>query len=171
MKPTASVLFGLVPSFVLGALLALWRPGPLLPEPVRQPIEFNHRKHVKELELTCATCHATVETEAFSSLPAADVCAGCHAEAQGKSEEEKKLVALLSEGKPLLWAPLFRQPAHVFYSHRRHVVSGKIPCETCHGAIGASSAPPGHVKKLLMDDCLACHVARGVSTDCTTCHR
>jgi hypothetical protein len=138
---------------------------------VRQPISFNHKKHVKDLDLGCTTCHLTVEKEAFSGLPTAEVCAFCHAEPQGKSAEEAKLVALLKAGTPLEWNRLFRQPAHVFYSHRRHVVVAKIQCAVCHGSIALTTSPPGRVRRLRMNDCLGCHRKSGVSTDCTACHR
>ncbi len=137
----------------------------------RQPISFNHKKHVAELELGCTTCHLTVETEAFSGLPDAEVCAGCHLEPQGKSEEEKRLVEMLKKGTALAWEPLFRQPAHVFYSHRRHVIAAKLQCRVCHGAIADTTAPPGRVVRLVMDDCISCHRRQKVSTDCTACHR
>jgi len=152
-------------ALTLGGRDGLFRPA------VRQPISFNHRKHVKELEIECTTCHQTVETEAFSGLPDADVCATCHAEPQGKSEEEKRLVAMLKKGTVLAWKPLFRQPAHVFYSHRRHVTVAKLECRGCHGAIADSVAPPARVRKLKMGDCLECHQRMRASTDCTGCHR
>lgn len=137
----------------------------------RQPIAFNHRKHVKDLDLPCSTCHEFFEKEAFSGLPSAEVCASCHLEPQGKSEEEKRLVQLLQRGASLDWRPLFRQPAHVFYSHRRHVVAAKLDCGVCHGGIAQTREPPRRVRKLRMNDCLDCHRRRGVSTDCTACHR
>ncbi len=152
-------------AITLGGGVAFLRP------PVRQPIAFNHQRHAKELDLACSSCHLTVETESFSGLPDAEVCAFCHSEPQGKSEEEKKLVQLLKSGAPLVWKPLFRQPPHVYYSHRRHVAVAKIDCVVCHGSIAATTAPPGRVKRLRMEDCLSCHRRSGVSTDCTTCHR
>lgn len=146
--------------------------GPAALRPaVTQPIAFNHAKHVKELDLACTTCHVTVETEAFSGLPDAEVCGVCHAEPQGKSAEEAKVVAAIKAGTPLSWKPLFRQPSHIFYSHRRHVVVAKLECRLCHGAIAQTTSPPGRVRKLRMDDCLACHRRSGVSTACTACHR
>jgi len=154
-----------------GVTTATLRNNPLFSEPVAQPIAFSHRKHVEENELACSTCHASYEKEAFSGLPGRDVCEVCHAEAQGTSEEERKLVAILESGGPLEWKPLFRQPAHVFYSHRRHVVGVGIQCNVCHGAIGETVKPPGRVKPLSMDDCIACHQRTGASTACTSCHR
>ena len=140
-------------------------------QPIRQPISFNHRKHVEDNALACSTCHQFYEKETFSGLPSAGDCAVCHLEAQGKSAEELKLVQLLKAGAPLDWRPLFRQPPHVFYSHRRHVIAGKLDCAVCHGAIAKSVEPPARVQRLRMQDCIDCHRRHGVSAECTTCHR
>ena len=153
--------------FLIGSAVpsALRRPA------VHQPIAFNHQKHVKDNDLGCSTCHEFYEKEAFSGLPTSEICASCHLEPQGKSEEERKLVRLLKAGAPLDWKPLFLQPPHVYYSHRRHVVVAKLECPACHDAIGASSAPPRRVERLRMEDCIGCHEKRGAPTDCTACHR
>lgn len=156
---------GATTALTLGGRPAFFRPA------VRQPISFNHKKHVTELDIGCTTCHVTVETEAFSGLPDAELCAGCHLEPQGKGEKEKRLVEMLKKGTALTWKPLFRQPAHVFYSHRRHVIAAKLQCSVCHGAIAETTAPPGRVTPLEMDDCISCHRKARVATDCTACHR
>jgi Class III cytochrome C family/Cytochrome c7 and related cytochrome c len=165
---SAAVLSFIAFFFLTGAI-TVWRSTPRVAR--AQPIAFNHKKHVEELELACSTCHQFYEKEAFSGLPGADTCSSCHQEPVGKSKEEAKLVRLLQSGAPLEWTPLFRQPAHIFYSHRRHVVAAKIQCAVCHGSIGASTAPPQSVRRLRMQDCLDCHRRSGVTTDCTGCHR
>jgi hypothetical protein len=136
-----------------------------------QPVQFNHRKHVRENKIDCAVCHEYFETQTFSGLPSIDTCATCHSEAIGKSAEEKKVVQLVRDNKKVVWQGLFRQPSHIFYSHRRHVVSAKLKCERCHGDIADTVAPPVRVVRLTMNDCIDCHHARGVAADCTTCHR
>lgn len=163
---------GFLASFLLagGGVVGL-RHHPLADPPIAQPIAFNHRAHVQEREIDCSACHPFYAKQTFSGLPDAEVCSSCHAEAQGKSEEEAKLVRLLKAGVPLVWKPLFRQPPHVFYSHRRHVGVARIECKECHGSIAEAVAPPGHVTKLRMGDCIDCHRTRAVSTACTTCHR
>ncbi len=137
----------------------------------RQPIEFNHRLHVEEAGISCSDCHEFYDSEAFSGMPTAETCALCHEEVVGESPNEARLVRLLESGAPLEWRPLFRQPAHVFYSHRRHVGVAGLECEVCHGSIGASERPPRKVDSLLMQDCLDCHLEGDAATDCTACHR
>ena len=139
--------------------------------PVEQPIAFNHRKHVVDNEIDCSTCHIYYTEQTFSGLPGADVCSTCHSEPLGQTGEEARLVRMLNEQKPLNWNRLFRQPPHVFYSHRRHVAVAKMDCTTCHGSIGKSDRPPQKVRQLTMTNCIDCHEAKGVSTHCTACHR
>lgn len=146
-------------------------PSALRRSAVEQPIAFNHQKHVKDNDLACSTCHEYYEKEAFSGLPTSEICASCHLEPQGKSEEERKLVRLLKAGAPLDWKPLFLQPPHVYYSHRLHVMTAKIDCPVCHGGIAQTSLPPGRVRRLKMADCIDCHEKRGAPTQCTACHR
>lgn len=157
----------LVPTLVLTALGTLRFGSPA----IRQPVEFNHRKHVSDLAITCDACHSGYEKQTFSGLPKAEDCAACHAEAQGSGAKERVLVERLKRGEPLEWKRLFGQPAHVFYSHRRHVKVAKIECATCHGSIADTTSPPRRVRKLAMEDCIGCHRKSNVSVACTTCHR
>lgn len=138
---------------------------------VQQPIAFNHQVHVEGQGMECALCHPGCATDIASGLPAASACALCHSEPQGESAEERRLVALLEAKTPLVWQSLFGQPAHVFFSHRRHTSVANIQCVTCHGSIGQSTAPPSTRNPLAMDQCIACHEERGASTDCSACHR
>lgn len=167
----AAAAIGFPIFFVLStALLTVFGSRPFRPT-AEQPVEFNHRLHVEDLGLDCTDCHPYYEDETFSGLPAADSCSFCHEEAQGEDPEEAKLVRLLAEERPLEWRPLFRQPSHVFYSHRRHIKLAELECETCHGSIAASEAPPQRVDTLDMDGCIGCHEQQSVDNDCTSCHR
>lgn len=160
-------LAGFALFFVVGGAIL----GSGSPE-TEQPIQFNHRIHVVDNEMECSECHLYYEKETFSGLPSRETCEFCHDEASESNVEEQRLVELLQSGEPLEWKPLFRQPPHVFYSHRRHVQAGEMKCETCHGDIGQSETPPGEVTQLTMDDCIDCHeTERGAAAECTTCHR
>ncbi len=169
-RPLAATVVGFIVFFVavgaagVGGMVAL-SPG------VKQPIAFDHGLHAKDNAVDCSTCHADPSLEPFVRLPGAGDCAACHGEPIGKSAEEAKLVRLLRGGKPIAWRPLFAEPRHVFFSHRRHVAVAGIQCETCHGAIAAARSPPEHARRLRMQDCLACHRRSGAATDCTACHR
>lgn len=138
---------------------------------VRQPVDFNHRKHVEELGLACDACHAFYAKETFPGLPTAEDCGGCHGEAQGEGAKERALVERLKRGEGLEWKGLFTQPPHVFFSHRRHVAAAEIGCPVCHGAMGQSASPPTRVHKLSMKECIACHRDSQIPVGCTTCHR
>ena len=137
---------------------------------VVQPIQFNHRKHVAQME--CAGCHVYFSEGPHSGLPDANICNACHADALTKSPEEAKLRQILQSGQPLVFRKLFHIPTHVYYSHRRHVVLGKLECVQCHGKIAETEAPPSKpLVTISMKYCTQCHERLKVNNDCKSCHR
>ena len=46
-------------------------------EPV-QPMEFSHRLHAGELQVSCLYCHSGAEKSRHAGIPAAGVCMNCH---------------------------------------------------------------------------------------------
>jgi hypothetical protein len=68
---------------------------------------------------------------------------------------------------------------HVRFSHRRHVVAGRVLCERCHGEVAERELPFGFPfiafnAELGMERCIACHLESGnprASIDCALCHR
>jgi len=141
-------------------------------EAVAQPIEFNHRLHVEEVGVECSTCHEYYETAQHSGLPTLETCLTCHEEPMTDSAEEQKLVELAQNDPRPEFQKLFRMPDHVYYSHREHVAIAGLACETCHGAVAATtSPPPTALVRITMDTCVGCHEKDGVNTDCTPCHR
>ncbi len=136
-----------------------------------QPIQFNHRKHVKDNGLECATCHEFYKTGKHAGLPPLSTCEGCHGQPMTKSPEEQKLVTLIAAKSSVGFTKLFLLPDHAYYSHQRHVVVAGLKCETCHGAIADTTAPPRYpLVRITMDTCRDCHAAKHVKTDCTDCH-
>ncbi len=135
-----------------------------------QPIAFNHKKHAEQ-GLQCDTCHKYYKTQTFSGIPDLAVCLECHKDPVTQSPEEEKIRQFAKKGEPIPWRQIHREPDHVFYSHRRHVVLGKIECQVCHGEIGQSESPPTKpFVRMTMDWCMACHSKRGVTNDCVACH-
>ncbi len=80
-------------------------------------------------------------------------------------------MAMLNDGKPLVWNSVYREPVPTFFPHRRHVVQGQLECAKCHRGVAQATFPPRSAKPLQMSDCIACHEELNVSIECTACHR
>jgi hypothetical protein len=155
---------------VLAAAAALL--GPACSAEVSQPVAYSHAVHVERLGLACDHCHETSTHGEVAGLPPLATCAACHAEPNGTSAEEAKVVEAVRAGRALAWARLYEVPRHVYFTHRRHVAVAQIPCARCHGEMGARTRPPpGPLVPVTMDGCLGCHRERGASVDCDACHR
>ncbi len=141
------------------------------PEPVAQPIAFDHALHMAK-DTECTTCHEHVDSSPYATLPSNDVCMNCHDEPNGKSPEEPKVRELAAKG-PIPWVQVNRLPGHVYFSHAAHVTRGKLDCKQCHGDMAKASAPVtrSQIAALTMSACRQCHLDRGVRNDCLTCHK
>jgi hypothetical protein len=135
-----------------------------------QPISFNHKKHIEQGS-ECESCHRYFKTENFSGIPDLNICLECHKDPITKSSEEEKIRQFQKKGEPIPWKRLYGEPDHVFFSHRRHVVLGKMDCRDCHGDIGQSENPPSKPwLKMTMKWCMECHAKNKVTNDCLACH-
>lgn len=158
--------FGLL--FVLGSFFFSGR-NPVAPGV--QPIAFNHAKHLGA-GMACTDCHTGAQSQERATVPALAACLACHETALTESAEEKKLRAFAADKKEPPWNPLTRVPAHVYFSHRRHVQLAGLECAVCHGTMEKLTAPPQKLfRPLNMDDCIACHEKSRARTDCNDCHR
>lgn len=138
--------------FVLGGT-----PGASL----EQPIRFNHKAHLKKEP--CKTCHRFYTSREVAGRPRLAICMECHTNPVTKSAEEEKLRDISERKGELAWVRITRVPRHVRFSHQRHVVAGKVPCRTCHGAIAEATEPPARpLVDITMDFCIGCHRARKV---------
>lgn len=154
----------------IGALILLLLIGVGFTSRTGQPISFNHKKHAEQ-GLECDACHRYYKTQNFSGLPDIATCLECHKEPITKSLEEEKIRQFQKKGEEIPWKQIYEEPDHVFFSHRRHVVLGKIQCQTCHGNIGQTEKPPSKPwVKMTMDWCMNCHVKNKVTNDCIACH-
>ena len=137
---------------------------------VDQPIVFNHKKH-GEQGLECDTCHRFYKTQIFPGMPDISICLECHKEPVTQSPQEEKIRQFAKKGDEIPWKRIYGEPDHVFFSHRRHVVLGKIDCKTCHGDIGQSEKPPTkQFVRMTMSWCMNCHAKNKVTNDCLACH-
>lgn len=155
---------------VIGVLLLLLFISFGLGSKAEQPISFNHKKHLEQ-GLACDACHHYYKTENFSGMPYLKILLECHKEPVKKSSEEEKIRQFHQKGKEIPWKRLYQQPDHVFFSHRRHVVLGKMECKSCHGDIGQSERPPSKPwVKMNMKWCMDCHTKTKTNNDCLACH-
>ncbi len=159
------IVAGLVVAIAGGATAAVRRPV------VHQPIAFDHAKHMAA-GADCTGCHGTVEEQTSAGMPDLDTCMQCHDQPMSKSPEEAKLRVYAGRHEAPAWQRVYREPAHVYFSHRRHVVVAKVACGTCHGAIAkATEPPPRPAVNQTMAWCLQCHEQRHATTDCIACHK
>lgn len=141
-------------------------------ESYKQPIAYNHKKHVEEADLGCLDCHQRVLAHQKATIPNIDVCQECHEEAMTESKEEEKLVAYITKNERIPWVQVHRVPDHAYFSHRRHAGLGKLGCQECHGNVAEMIRPfEKPAMKITMEWCLKCHEKSDVDTDCATCHR
>jgi len=153
-----------------GVLLLFLLTGLGVGSKTEQPISFNHKKHLEQ-GLECDACHRFYKTQAFSGLPDLNTCLECHKEPVTKSPEEEKIRQFQKKGQEIPWKRIYGEPDHVFFSHRRHVVLGKLQCQTCHGDIGQRETPPTKPwVKMTMSWCMDCHTKNKVTNDCLACH-
>ncbi len=135
-----------------------------------QPISFNHKKH-QDQGVECITCHPFFNEQTFSGMPGLHTCLECHGEPVTQSPEEEKIRQFQKKKQEIPWRRIYEEADHVFFSHRRHVVLGKIPCQTCHGNIAQSERPPAKPwVKMTMKWCMDCHTKNKVTNDCLACH-
>ena len=159
-------------SYVFALLLALFFPILVAGANSSQPIRFNHKKHAGEMSLPCTTCHQAVKEQTFASLPQTGTCMTCHAAALTKNPEEEKIRQYAAKKEKIAWKRIYQMPDHVFFSHRRHVVSAKIECVTCHGKMAELTEPPTRpLVQQSMSWCIACHQEKRASVDCNACHK
>lgn len=142
---------------------------------IQQPIEFDHRHHVRDDGIDCVYCHDTVETEAFAGIPSTERCMGCHGQVWPDSPELAPLHRSWETHRPIHWKRINALPGYVYFHHGVHIQAG-IQCARCHGDI-RDMARVQRVHNLTMNFCVSCHRAqqggRQIShlTSCTTCHR
>jgi hypothetical protein len=144
-------------------------------DPLAQPIQFDHRHHVRDDGIDCVYCHDTVETSESAGLPSTERCMGCHAQVWPDSPELAPLRDSFATHTPIRWRRITALPGYVYFHHGAHVANG-VACEECHGDV-ADRSRVARAHTMTMDFCLDCHRERSGSreigrlTTCSTCHR
>ncbi|MBI3206207.1 MAG: cytochrome c family protein [Myxococcales bacterium] len=162
-------------------------PSPVIFPPQQLTLRFNHKKHVKELGLTCTTCHDAAKTSrssADSLLPKATRCDACH------GSDHRDLTRVKTDDDALMaqcgFCHLGYKPTdgnrvarmvvpkpNLRMNHAVHA-SRNIACSQCHGAVeNIELATRDQLPR--MKGCFSCHqmpgVARGrAKGECVNCH-
>ena len=164
---------------------------------IEQPIAFNHQKHIQN-HVTCDVCHPLYKNHARAGIPGVKFCIRCHENVIYHKPEQDKILKYYKSGAEIPWKRVYKiAPSdlindllhgiltglrqyiyggtdRILFSHRRHVVIGKLKCLKCHGDVANMVKPiTKPFMKIEMDNCLVCHRTQKpkVSTDCVDCHR
>jgi cytochrome c7-like protein len=142
-----------------------------------QPIAFNHRLH-SDNNVPCTVCHPTALSGRGATLPGVGTCRRCHEDVLYESPEKAKIRLAMENGSDLRWVPVYALHPFVYFSHRRHVTLGKVPCRACHGDVEMRTAPfqpaGAFSGRRAMKACITCHEQSHspyAGVDCIECHR
>ena len=132
-----------------------------------QPIAFSHKKHTAA-GVACLDCHSGATKKERAGIPNAQQCMLCHMSIAAEHNDVKRLAAIHERGEELAWVRVYQVPDFVFFSHASHVKTGEA-CEACHGPVGRREVLAKEVSTS-MTQCMNCHAAKQMSTDCHLCH-
>jgi len=139
-----------------------------LPAPV-QPIEFSHRVHAGDNQISCLYCHTAATRSTVAGVPTVATCYECHRLVRLKNSETNKVLEHWENKQPIAWVRIHTLPDHVYFSHKRHVSAG-VACQTCHGDVQTVERL-SQIAPLTMGWCVDCHKERAASLECSTCHK
>lgn len=123
--------------------------------PADQPVQFDHRHHVRDDGIDCRYCHATVDKSAHAGIPATEVCMSCHNQVWGDSPMIEPIRRSYFSGDPMPWNRVHNMPDFVYFNHSIHVNKG-VGCTECHGRVDQMAAIY-QAKPMNMAWCLDCH--------------
>jgi len=124
-------------------------------EPVKQPVDFDHRHHVGDDGIDCAYCHAGAFTSPYAGVPPTQRCMNCHSQVWNRSGLTGKVREAYFSGRPIAWRRVNQLPEFVYFDHSIHVNKG-VGCVTCHGRVDKMAAVMQD-QPLNMQFCLGCH--------------
>jgi cytochrome c7-like protein len=141
----------------LGGFMLYWRTpyGTSQQEQVAQPVQFDHRHHVRDDLIDCKYCHSSVDRAPSAGIPPTELCLNCHSQVWNKSALLDLVRASWFQDRPVPWIRVHKLPDFVYFNHAIHVNKG-IGCVTCHGRVDQMAAVE-QVQPLTMGWCLDCH--------------
>ncbi|MFL5318715.1 MAG: cytochrome c3 family protein [Myxococcaceae bacterium] len=122
---------------------------------VEQPVQFDHRHHVRDEGIDCRYCHTTVESSATAGMPSTQICMSCHEQIWNKSAYLAPVRQAYFEDRPIQWQRVHNLPDFVYFNHSIHVNKG-VGCASCHGRVDEMPVME-QAAPLTMGWCLSCH--------------
>jgi hypothetical protein len=139
-------------------MMILWVRTPYVTkewDPVDQPVQFDHRHHVRDDGIDCMYCHSNAFKSAYAGAPPTALCMNCHSQIW----QEASFLAPVREswfsGKPLRWQRVHQLAQFVYFDHSAHVTHG-VGCVECHGRVDLMGQVHA-VQPLTMLWCITCH--------------
>ena len=123
--------------------------------PIVQPIQFDHRHHVRDDGIDCLYCHYEATRSAFAGAPPVSVCMNCHSQVWQEAARLAPVRASFFGDTPIRWRRVHELPEFVYFDHSAHVSHG-VGCVECHGRVDLMPAVHA-VATLTMAWCLDCH--------------
>lgn len=124
-------------------------------DPVEQPVQFDHRHHVRDDGVDCLYCHYEAERSKYAGAPPTAVCMNCHSQVWQESSRLAPVRQSWFKGEPLRWQRVHELPEFVYFDHSAHVSHG-VGCAECHGRVDLMGQVHA-VAPLTMQWCLDCH--------------
>jgi hypothetical protein len=122
-----------------------------------QPVEFDHRHHVRDDGIDCLYCHSSATRSPWAGVPPTELCMGCHSQIWQNSPLLEPVRRSYFTGLPIPWVRVHKVPDFTYFNHAIHVNKG-FGCVTCHGRVD-QMARVYQVASLSMGWCLDCHRA------------
>jgi hypothetical protein len=124
-------------------------------DPVDQPLEFDHRHHVRDDGIDCMYCHSNAARSPYAGAPPTSLCMNCHSQVWQRAELLAPVRDSWFTGQPLRWQRVYQLPEFVYFDHSAHVTHG-VGCAECHGRVDLMGQVLA-VSPLTMRWCLDCH--------------
>ena len=143
---------GLALFFILGARSPLYTGQG---HTIDQPVEFDHRHHVRDDGIDCRYCHFDAWRSPTAGVPSTALCMGCHAQIHASSPQLEPVRRSYFDNAPIHWVRVNSLPDFVYFDHSVHINAG-VGCESCHGRVDRM-ARVSQAEPLTMSFCLDCH--------------
>ena len=129
-----------------------------------QPINYSHRLHAGELQISCKFCHTSADKSRYAGIPSSDVCMKCHKFVTSSFDEMQDEIKKAEAEK--------RQPVRIVSDELKKLFESFGLDDSLQTAAGATPKPIPWIRVHNLPDYVyfdhRAHVAAGVA--CQRCH-